>query len=124
MSDEIDRNADPWNVTGSADHGQQGAAPAGNQGNPPQGAITSDDLGTASLIFGILAFFMYKGVFSIVGLVLGIISVRRHKTDRAIAGIICSAINIAIIIMSVILLGCALCSLLPRISEAMQKLFF
>ncbi|HBG65207.1 MAG TPA: hypothetical protein DDW78_01905 [Treponema sp.] len=125
MEEEMDRNADPWNVTGdAAGYRQQGGSPSGNGENKPGETLTSDDLGTASLVFGILAFFMYKGIFSILGLVTGIISLRRHKNDRAMAGVICSAINLAIIAFGFIMLGSMLAALLPRISEAFQRLWY
>ena len=71
------------------------------QGNPGKG------LAITSLVLGILGFFCY-GITSLVGLILGCVSKGKgYRGGMATAGIICSAIAIAmwVIILVVIIIS-------------------
>ena len=123
---------DPWGVTG-----QEGAQEeARKQESAPQTTQTvvastksttrapSDDLGTASMVFGIISLFLGGNVWGIIGLVLGCISASRHKNDHATAGIICSAISIAGWIIALIAIVVIFVVAWPTIKSSISDLMY
>jgi len=105
---------DPWNVSGEASDSKSGSSSYENstavvsaeqnvKSNSNVGA-NSDDLGTASLVFGILSLVLGGFIWNILGLVFGIISSNRKKNGHATAGIICSMISLTLIVLGIILL--------------------
>lgn len=123
---------DPWGVTG-----QEGAQKeAQKQESAPQttqAVVTSaknttrapsDDLGTASMVFGIISLFLGGNIWGIIGLVLGCISASRHKNDHATAGIICSAISIAGWIIAIVALVVIFVVAWPTIKSSLSSLTY
>ncbi|MFA6938633.1 MAG: DUF4190 domain-containing protein [Treponema sp.] len=103
---------DPWNVSGEASDSKSGSSSYENstavvsaeqnvKSNSKAGT-NSDDLGTASLVFGILSLVLGGFVWNILGLVFGIISSNRKKNGHATAGIICSLISLALVIIAIV----------------------
>lgn len=68
----------------------------------------SSGLAVASMVIGIISFLLsccYGGILGIIGLILGIVSVAGHKGGKgmAIAGIIMSALSIAITLLTLLI---------------------
>ena len=68
----------------------------------------SKGLSIASLVIGIISLvsFYIPFIYSIVGLILGIVSIKKNKPGRgqAIAGIICSSIAILLSILFIVIM--------------------
>ena len=124
---------DPWNVTGSQTAGStnssEGSTQNANQSVPNQqpvvqnapAKIKQDPMGTASLVFGIIALLLGGSPWGIMGLVFGCISANQQKNGHATAGIICSAISLVFAVIVFVVILVAMTTFLPQVMREFES---
>ncbi len=115
MEDE-NQQADPWNIPGANPSFRKEKEEEGNF------YFSAADLGTMSMVFGILSFFFYKGPFAILGLVLGIISRRKQQNSNAMVGIVCSIINLVLMAFGFIVVCSLVAAAIPALGHIFEEL--
>jgi|SRR5574344_275245 hypothetical protein len=125
----METDNDPWNVTGTqtaaSTNSSTDSAQNVNQSVPDkQVAVQSipakkqqDPMGTASLVFGIIAILLGGSPWGILGLVFGCISENHQKNEHATAGIICSVISLVFGVIVFVVLLFVLITFFPHITR-------
>lgn len=117
MQEDIDVNADPWNIVSSEDNTNKELMPVTeNANNKNAFNITANDLGIICMALGILSIVFFNFVFAIIAIVIGIVAVKKNNNSYATAGIICSVIAIIIQFLIMISLIGSFASVLEKIS--------
>lgn len=106
---------DPWNVTG-----QNGLFTKDEAANAADAiSLSATDLGTISLVLGIISFFLFKGPFAVLALLLGIISRHRQPKNngKATAGIVCGIISLVLTVIGYIVIITLIASIFPALER-------
>lgn len=117
-------NDDPWNVNDISSKGSVQNETSRNS------YFSAEDLGKISMACGIMAFFWYKGLFSILGLLFGFTSLAKGRNSSATIGIVCSIINLVIIAIAMVGIAVLIFAFIPaasdlyaRIKDALSRLY-